>query len=175
MKVAIISYPRKVSYVQQTVSSMLETDSSVHPGDIAVSFDADEVAATAGAGTMLVGTCVGSTKGYAGARQTANYVRALRWAAQANELCVLCEDDIECAYGWARRAQLLALKAKALSKKDGDDFVITLLHFYQITDFGPRMPVTRQGDPNPTSLMRWKYPNGFYGTQAVVMPPDDGP
>lgn len=171
MKIAIFTLPRTPEYLTATLQNMVAKDPAVRPENIGLFYQA-LVAPTLPfpIGKVEVADAdwlaeVERIKARSlGLAATMNYVRALRWSGQTmfpDTVSAVFEDDLIFADNWMQRVLALA----AIAKRAGHRWAISLHHFYELTCF------EKIGGSRGVDLMRWRNPDWFYGSQAMVYSP----
>ena len=162
LRVAIITAPRKTSYLQATVASLLECVGSAEPPEIGVFSDSLPCNLSmppnvqvwfrvqAGLDRIRLLKTYGTT----------NLQRALRWSAEGSEYACVFEDDVLFANDWLQKALLVAGELETI----GSPWCLSLQHFLPITEF------TKVADTGQNEVFRWNESVPLFGSQGYLMP-----
>ena len=171
MLLSFFTLPRPVEYLTATLSNLFARDPRVLLFDVALAYEHPEPPPL----PYSLGSVVCSTPerlrllaGYPrGERATYNYIRCLDKLAEGSSIGLALEDDLEFAADLTRRVAALGALAAALTPR----YLITLHHFYGPLQF-QAVGTSPAREGRVDTLLHWPEAKGFYGSQAMAMPPE---
>lgn len=163
MQVCVLSAPRSIEYLTQTVDDLFLRAPSLRASHVSVfrdGLDCPQVVADKVARVHLSSPerleYIRSRK----TRGTLNWIRLLKSAdGKQGFVCVL-EDDLVFASDWYNRARNLARAAYDMSPR----MALVLSWYYPLNEF------SRAGAVGKDAILRWRFPEKYYGTQGTIFP-----
>ena len=170
MLISFFTLPRPVEYLTATLGNLFARDPRVLQFDVALAYEHPEPPGLPFAlGSVECSTPerLAALAAYPpGVRATYNYIRCLEKLAQGSSIGLALEDDLEFAADITRRVAALGALAAARTPR----YMISLHHFYGPSWFSA-VGETPAREGRVDTLLHWPQVEGFYGSQAMAMPP----
>lgn len=163
MQVCVLSAPRSIEYLTQTMDDLFLRAPSLRASHVSVFRDGLDCPQAVTNKVHRVHLSTPERLDYIRSRKTRgtlNWIRLLKSADEKEGFVCVLEDDLVFASDWYNRARSLARAAYDMSPR----MALALSWYYPLNEFSPTTVTGRD------SILRWKFPDKYYGTQGTIFP-----